>query len=294
MSKKPNLDDSMIGRQFAEKMDAFNAGTLDTSKIDGLIGDPRPPAGVMLGPVAQYPVDRLQDHPLNSQFFQELPPAEYEALKKDIDERGVMVPIIATPAGVILSGHRRARISRELGRLNVPVQFVKGELNASQEREFLIKDNLLRRHLGPDEKRALIIALYGDEIDQDRRGGDRRSKSVKSKVQSEPLIRDNTPEPLPVRIERETGGAVTAGTSKRIIADIRKERTGKAIKTPPPPPDRLKIIKSYLAKIVRTLDGANKKTTDAAIIKIIETLDQIGIDPRYSNQVKKIKENMRA
>jgi len=59
-------------------------------------------------------------------------------------------------------------------------------------------------------------------------------------------------------------------------------------------PDRLKTVKAHLAKIVKTLDGANKKTRDAAIIGIIETLDRIGIDPRYSNQVKKIKENMRA
>jgi len=294
MGKKLNFDESMIGRQFNEKMDAFNKGTLDTSKIDSLIGDQKAPAGVTLGPVTQYPVDGLQEHPLNREFFQELPPAEYEALKKDIQERGVLVPIIATPAGVILSGHRRAQITRELGRQNVPVQFVNGPLSESQEREFLIKDNLLRRHLGPDEKRALIVALYGDEIDQDRRGGDRRSDSAKSKVQTEPLIRDNTPEPLPARIERETGGAVTAGTAKRLVADIRKERTGKATPRPPQAPDRLKIIKSYLAKIVRALDGANKKTTDAAIIQIVEMLDAIGVDPRYSNQVKKIKENMRA
>jgi len=292
MKKRFNISDSVIGRNFEKKMDAYNAGTIDTSRIDSLISDPLPPAGVALGPVAQYPVDQLREHPLNATYFQELPPAEYEELKRDIEARGVLVPVIAKISGLILSGHRRVRISRELGRQNVPVQFVRGELTADQEREFLIKDNLLRRHLGPDEKRALIVALYGDEIDQDRRGGDRKSEPAK--IKSENVTFDPHSEPLPDRIERETGGAIGKATAKRVLADIRKERAGKTTPRPTPPPDRLKIVKAYLAKIVRTLDGANKKTTDAAIIQIIETLDQIGIDPRYSNQVKKIKENMRA
>ena len=50
-----------------------------------------------------------------------------------------------------------------------------------------------------------------------------------------------------------------------------------------------------LGKIVRLLNDADAGTVDAAIIEIVGVLDQIGgIDPRYSSEVKRIIENMRA
>ena len=293
--KKDKAADSPIIQGMAAAVETSRRGETDLSKFDGVLSqDAKPPAGVELEPVRDFALAALTPHPLNVRFFRELPPDEREALKKDIEARGVLVPVIATADGVILSGHRRVIIAGELGRAFVPVQFIKGELTPAQEREFLIKDNLLRRHLTAAEKEALIIELYGREMDQDHRGGDRKSEAAKIKISSETLI--GQIEPLHVRVEQETG--IPAGTAGRMIAKIRKERQGAAPEPaadkPTPAPDRLKAIRAHLGKIVKLLDGADQQTIDAAIIEVVGILDEIAIDPRYSGEVKTIIEKMRA
>jgi len=289
MAKKTlDIAGSAVGCELAEKVQASRGGH-PSANLPDVIAAESIPEGVELEPVTEYAAEKLKDHPLNKGFFDELPISEYNALRDDIRRRGVLVPIIATAAGVILSGHRRVRITREIGRLYVPVQFVRGELTADQEREFLIKDNLLRRHLGPEEKKRLIVALAVGELDQDRRG----KSSKKQKVQTELLATQAaTPEPLPDRIERETGGQIKAGTAKRLIADIRKANKGESVQpTPPTPADTLKAVRSHLVKIPKLLDGSDRQTIAAAAIAILETLDWI--DTRYSDQVKPIIENLR-
>lgn len=295
--KKDKAADSPIIQGMAAAVETSRRGETDLSKFDGVLSqDAKPPAGVELEPVRDFALAALTPHPLNAKFFHDIPADERAKLKNDIENRGVLVPVIATKDGVILSGHLRVEISRELGRAFVPVQFIKGELTQAQEREFLIKDNLLRRQLGPDDKKRLIAEAYPQEIDQDRRGGDRKSEAAKSKFQSEILIGQT--EPLPIRIERETGGAISAGSAGRFIAEIRKERKGAASKPaagkPKPAPDRLKAIRAHLGKIVKLLDGADQQTIDAAIIEVVGILDEIAIDPRYSGEVKTIIEKMRA
>ena len=281
--KKLDIAGSVVGRELTERVQASRDGKASTKAPD-VIAAESIPAGVELEAVTQYDAKQLKDHPLNKDFFDELPISEYNALRDDIRRRGVLVPIIATAEGVILSGHRRARITREIGRIFVPVQFVKGTLTPDQEREFLIKDNLLRRHLGPEEKKRLIVTLYGGELDHDRRGGDRTGRGETPAV--------TKADPLPDRIERETGGQIKAGTAKRLIADIRKERKGEPVQlTPSTPADPLKAVKAHLVKIPKLLDGADRPTIAAAAIAILETLDWI--DTRYSDQVKPIIENLR-
>lgn len=304
--KTLNVAGSAIAKNLKAIKEAADRGELQSGLTHVIVEDQPAPAGVTLAPVTLHAVQNLVEHPLNRQYFHPLPAEEYETLKEDIQRRGVLVPVIATAAGVILSGHRRAQITRELGRTFIPVQFIKGELTADQEREFLIKDNLLRRQLTPAEKEALIVALYGNEIGLDRRGGDRKSAAAKSKFQREILIDDAKPETLPERIERETGGLITAGTAGRMVAKVNKARKTAAAEaagepaaavTPAanPATDPLKAVRANLGKIVRLLNEADQRTIDAAIIEIVGVLDQIGgIDPRYSNQVKQIIENMRS
>jgi ParB-like chromosome segregation protein Spo0J len=45
----------------------------------------------------------------------DLPPAEYEALKTDIKENGVLVAVEVDEFGIILDGQNRARACRDLG-----------------------------------------------------------------------------------------------------------------------------------------------------------------------------------
>ena len=54
------------------------------------------------------------DHRSPYQVFPDLPPEEFETLKRDIAERGVQVAVEITPEGDILDGHQRVRSRSKL------------------------------------------------------------------------------------------------------------------------------------------------------------------------------------
>lgn len=81
------------------------------------------------------------------QLFAPLRSEEYDALKADIRKRGVMVPIELDEHGAILDGHHRAKIAAELG-ITYP-SVVRTFDSEQDKREWVLKVNLLRRHLGP-------------------------------------------------------------------------------------------------------------------------------------------------
>lgn len=176
-------------------------------------------AGRPLEDIEQWPISALKPHPKNQTYFSPLEPKEFERLKNDIAAHGIHDALIVTPeeadgARVILAGHNRWRAAQELGMVTVPVRVV--VLNDADQVKFIIRDNLLRRQLSPEEVRARIRVLYGEELQQDRRGGDRKSKEAregKSKVHG--AIFD----PLHKKIAREIG--ITEGTAKRYLAAIR-------------------------------------------------------------------------
>ena len=97
----------------------------------------------------------------------DLTPAEYEALKADIEANGVMVPIEVDENGAILDGHNRQRICAELG-LTAPV-VVRAGLTEAQKQQHALRLNLQRRHLSSAQKRELIRA----ELDRDPDRSDR-------------------------------------------------------------------------------------------------------------------------
>ena len=89
--------------------------------------------------------------------YQLLPPLtedEYAALKADISERGVLVPIEVDEDGAILDGHHRRQIADELG-LDCPIIIRKGFTEA-EKRSHARALNLHRRHLNRAQKRTLI------------------------------------------------------------------------------------------------------------------------------------------
>ena len=54
------------------------------------------------------------------QVLPSMPPEQFEALKADIAERGVLVPIDVDEDGHILDGHHRYRVCTELGITDFP------------------------------------------------------------------------------------------------------------------------------------------------------------------------------
>ena len=118
--------------------------------------------GIELRKVELVPTHNLTPNPLSEQYFKELTVGELEKLAADIEKRGILVPLIATLDNVLLSGHNRLAVAKELKLTHVPVQYVVKPLSSEEEREFIVKDNLLRRQLSSEERIALYKILYPD------------------------------------------------------------------------------------------------------------------------------------
>lgn len=86
-----------------------------------------------------------------------LPAKEYEALKESIKAMGQHFPIIVNDENVILDGHHRYRICKELG--IAPKVEVKTFPNKLLEKKFVIEANLHRRHLNAFQKAELAYPL---------------------------------------------------------------------------------------------------------------------------------------
>jgi ParB-like chromosome segregation protein Spo0J len=82
--------------------------------------------------------------------------ADFEALKADIAQRGVVVPIDVDEAGEILDGHHRYRAWVGLKKNEPPPIIVREGLSEQEKRSFARKNNILRRHLTREQVRRLI------------------------------------------------------------------------------------------------------------------------------------------
>jgi len=84
-------------------------------------------------------------NPEYSELVNPLSDAEYYVLKNSISEKGLHLPIIINQDNVILDGHNRLKICKELG---IEPKFeVKEFQDPLQEKEFVVEINLKRRHL---------------------------------------------------------------------------------------------------------------------------------------------------
>ncbi len=110
--------------------------------------------------VERVRVSSIRENPLNAEIFNDVPGEKYAALKDYIKRTGMLKPIIVNGDNVILAGHVRFRICKELGHKTIPVQRVKFA-DPRKETELLIKDNLLSRALTPIE-----IAKAGIKLEE--------------------------------------------------------------------------------------------------------------------------------
>ena len=217
--------------------------------------------GIKLYDVQDINPEMLKPNPDNK-IFNPLSGQDYERLKNDIRERGIIDPLIIRQDKVLLTGHNRLRIALELKLKTIPVRKVESGLKPKEEKKFLVLDNLLRRQLSPPEKESLILEFYKDEILEDNRGGDRKSPNKndeKIKGEISPLIQK---ESLAKKIEREIG--IKEDSAKKILAKKRKEllskkandrKPGKVTKTDP----NKKVIEARLKKIDSELASLEKE-----------------------------------
>jgi ParB-like chromosome segregation protein Spo0J len=116
--------------------------------------------GYELRSVQFIPPADLKINSRSDEYFSALEGDERARLVEDIRKRGVLVPLIAKLDNTLLAGHNRLSVALELGLRTVPVQYVVTQLSEEEEREFIVKDNLLRRQLTLDDRLKLYRALY--------------------------------------------------------------------------------------------------------------------------------------
>jgi N6-adenosine-specific RNA methylase IME4 len=93
--------------------------------------------------------------------FQVLPdllPEEYEQLKSDIQQRGVMVPIEYDEIGNILDGHHRVKACIELGITEWP-RLVRRGMSDEEKKAHAIALNIARRHLKAEQMRPYLVEM---------------------------------------------------------------------------------------------------------------------------------------
>lgn len=101
-----------------------------------------------------WPLTRLRLHPA-AELVPAMTGAEYARFREDISHRGVLVPLEATGAGVVLDGRHRLQAAIELGLTRVPVQVVA----PVDETEHILLCALERRHLSASQRAALVVEL---------------------------------------------------------------------------------------------------------------------------------------
>jgi len=117
----------------------------------------------------------LKPYPLNKELFENLPKNNYEALKEDIRKNGIKTELHITKSNIILCGHQRWNIAKDLDLKEVPVKIVKiDESDEQAVKEYVIIDNLLRSHLTTEQKYLLIAEL--SKVYENPTGADHKSK----------------------------------------------------------------------------------------------------------------------
>ncbi len=117
----------------------------------------------------------LKAYEFNKEFFDDIKGTDYDALKEDIIQNGIKVELHVTKSNTILCGHQRWDIAKDIGLKNVPVRIIDiDESDDKKIKEYVIKDNLLRRQLSTEQKYILIATL--SEIYENPTGQDHKSK----------------------------------------------------------------------------------------------------------------------
>jgi ParB family transcriptional regulator, chromosome partitioning protein len=94
------------------------------------------------------PVNDLRPNPLNPR--DDLHTAGLDELAESIRAQGVLQPLLVTPGGVVVAGHRRLAAARLAGLSAVPV--VVRDLNDVQQQEIMLVENLQRQDLSAVEE----------------------------------------------------------------------------------------------------------------------------------------------
>lgn len=232
--------------------------------------------GIELSDVLYVPTSTLSANPLND--YPPLAAPEMAELVTDINEKGILVPLISRPDGVIVCGHNRHTAAIAAGLERVPVQRILSPLTDDLEREIMKSENDRRRggNWSREEKEKFIRENFGEVIAEDRRGGDHGNQYTGGKSS----LNFRQSETLAKSIEKKSKGRIPEGTAKRLVAKIRKEAP---VTAAPPLSEKerkrgeklalqLKTIRQTRAMLEKKL--ATTKEEESRIVKELKTIGQ--------------------
>lgn len=151
-----------------------------------------------LSPVRSAKVSELYDHPDNIKFFEYWDKTGQESelnwnrFVDRINQGGIHDPLIIfgpkaiadgfnLKTNTIITGHRRKKALKQLGKEDAPVRFIEGRIRKSELDALMLSDNFDRRQLkDPAQKIFLLVNLFPETFQNDNRGGDRNSKTVET------------------------------------------------------------------------------------------------------------------
>ena len=97
------------------------------------------------------------------QLFPSLQINEYNRLKDDISENGVLVPVELDEHGNILDGHHRIKIWNELKSEGIKLKdyprLIRGGMTEDEKINHVRRLNLLRRHLSNEDRKPHLLKL---------------------------------------------------------------------------------------------------------------------------------------
>lgn len=100
------------------------------------------------------------------QLFDALSDDDYQALKADIRERGVLVPVEVDEQGRTLDGHHRIQAWTELIAEGVPLadypRIIRPGMSEEQKRNHVRALNLLRRHMSKEQRASKLLDMRAD------------------------------------------------------------------------------------------------------------------------------------
>jgi len=106
------------------------------------------------------PLDDLRPNPLNPRGS--IDTADLQDLADSIRAQGVLQPLLVTPSGLVVAGHRRLAAARLAGLTAVPV--IARDLDELQQQEIMLVENLQRQDLSAvEEARSYRKLLDGGD-----------------------------------------------------------------------------------------------------------------------------------
>jgi ParB-like nuclease domain len=192
--------------------------------------------GLRLSDVFYVKPTELHPNPFNSVLFKKESDEYFERMTSDIQERGIVVPLIAKNDGTLLAGHNRLAIAQKLKLGKVPVQYLEDTLDEQREKEFIIKDNIFRRQHAAEEWLSLYRTLYPDFEQRLAAHGrptvDTPRSATTSNVKADKSAFTNTGNKVPPKealtvkkIARDTGQTTAAVQKQLHRAGLRKTST---------------------------------------------------------------------